>query len=127
MLKLDIAFTGHSLGGGLASAAAASTGQEADIYNAAGLNPSTVPNADTSQIDHYYVRGELLNTLQNNSPLPNAVGTQHVLEPATQPGWHQLTPVIPSPIPVINPFWLEHGVEIHEMEEVIQAIDNDQP
>lgn len=34
----DLIFTGHSLGGSLASAAAVSTGNEAYIYNAAGLS-----------------------------------------------------------------------------------------
>ncbi|WP_299574440.1 RHS repeat-associated core domain-containing protein [uncultured Shewanella sp.] len=38
----NIRFVGHSLGGGLASAAALVTGGNATVFNAAGLNPNTV-------------------------------------------------------------------------------------
>jgi hypothetical protein len=68
---LDFELAGHSLGGGLASAAAAVTGMPATTFNAAGLHPNTaaryagrhaLPVYDVSErINAYYVQGELLN------------------------------------------------------------------
>jgi len=39
----SVEFTGHSLGGGQAAAAALATGSHADTFNAAGLNPMSYP------------------------------------------------------------------------------------
>lgn len=81
--RLEI--TGHSLGGGLASAAVARINDprvRAATFNAAGLNPETVPSADmaqiATQIDAYQVDGEILTTLQGYTSAtgvsPKAVG-----------------------------------------------------
>jgi RHS repeat-associated protein len=59
---------GHSLGGGLASAASAATGAPAAIFNAAGVNPMTLRYAGYahqisnlgSNVVHYGVTGEVL-------------------------------------------------------------------
>lgn len=86
--KLDIA--GHSLGGGLASAAVASIGDpnvHGTTYNAAGVSPDTVPDADLAQvgkqIDVYQVDGEVLTTTQGYGSkvglTPEAIGTRHPL------------------------------------------------
>ena len=68
----DLKFTGHSLGGGLASAASAVTGLETTTFNAAGLNPQTVKRfmktdqmPETSQIDAFFVKGDLLSAVQD--------------------------------------------------------------
>ncbi len=75
MLKragLDFEITGHSLGGGMASAASAVTGMRAVTFNAAGLHPDTAPNFlkdkpgaqlfDTSEtVTTWQVHGEILN------------------------------------------------------------------
>lgn len=69
---LDFDVTGHSLGGGLASAAAAVSGMRAVTWNAAGLHPDTVarfarengnlPVYDTSStVTAWQVRGDVLN------------------------------------------------------------------
>ncbi|GGA50644.1 hypothetical protein [Dyella nitratireducens] len=68
---VDFELAGHSLGGGLASAASAVTGMPATTFNAAGLHPNTaaryagqhgLPVYDVSQrITAYQVQGELLN------------------------------------------------------------------
>lgn len=70
--------TGHSLGGGMASAASAVTGAETTTYNSAGLHANTAsefiartglgtPVADTSQsVTVYQVEGEILTTLQSS-------------------------------------------------------------
>jgi hypothetical protein len=65
--------TGHSLGGGLASAASAVTGAPATTFNSAGLHPETAPrfvqggqlfNNDTT-VNAYQVKGEVLTSVQN--------------------------------------------------------------
>lgn len=74
---LDFELTGHSLAGGMASAAAAVTGNRAITFNAAGLHPQTarrfgeqngLPVYDVShRITAYQVQGELLsNGVQDN-------------------------------------------------------------
>jgi hypothetical protein len=65
--------TGHSLGGGLASAASAVTGAQATTFNSAGLHPETAPrflegrpqfNTDAT-VNAYQVKGEVLTSVQN--------------------------------------------------------------
>jgi hypothetical protein len=65
--------TGHSLGGGLASAASAVTGAPATTFNSAGLHPETAPrfvqggqlfNTDAT-VNAYQVKGEVLTSVQN--------------------------------------------------------------
>lgn len=66
---------GHSLGGGMASAASAVTGVRATTFNAAGLHPATpsryakdngLPTFDTQHTVHtYQTTGEVLNDVQN--------------------------------------------------------------
>ncbi|QDI04828.1 DUF4150 domain-containing protein [Xanthomonas cerealis pv. cerealis] len=85
---------GHSLGGGLASAAARASGLPATTFNAAGLHPNTVARyggtVTDSAIEAYRVDGEVLTHVQeggfwDGGPLqsllgrsmPDAVGTPH--------------------------------------------------
>lgn len=69
--NVDIA--GHSLGGGLASAAGLSSGQPTWTFNAAGLNNGTVEKygaqriGDGSAISAYRVNGEMLTKIQEVS------------------------------------------------------------
>ncbi|WP_266160089.1 XVIPCD domain-containing protein [Dyella silvatica] len=75
---LDFELTGHSLAGGMASAASAVTGLPATTYNAAGLHPETAqrfaqqnPGVQVYDVSHrvtaYQVQGELLsNGVQDN-------------------------------------------------------------
>ena len=77
--KGNVVFTGHSLGGGLASAAMLATGAPGVTFNAAGLSDNTIrtlqgnPNevraamADNGQIRRYVVDGDLLTTAQQTS------------------------------------------------------------
>ena len=62
----QVSFTGHSLGGGLASAAAVSTGQPATTFNAAGLSHDTVTQPKPAAVDAYYVDGDVLSGAQDN-------------------------------------------------------------
>lgn len=97
----NVAFTGHSLGGGLASAASLATGVPGVTFNAAGLSDQTLeslgfnPNAvrddaaDSGQLRRYIVNGDPLNAAQQDVPLipilnmspPNAVGHELRIDP----------------------------------------------
>lgn len=73
---------GHSLGGGMASAASAVTGARATTFNAAGLHPDTparfakdngLPTFNPEQSVHtYQTSGEVLNDVQNGMQRLNA-------------------------------------------------------
>lgn len=74
---IDLSFTGHSLGGGLATAAALATGEEAIVFDAAGLSSSTIENLNldtenASAVTNFNVKGDFLsdhNGLMDNSTL----------------------------------------------------------
>lgn len=88
----NVVFTGHSLGGGLATAGALATGSAGVTFNAAGLSDDTLsdlgfsPNAarenvaDSGQVRRYIVETDPLNTVQQDVPglngTPDAVGTE---------------------------------------------------
>ena len=109
---VDATLTGHSLGGGLASAAAIASGLDADTFNAAGLHRDTIAEAGQlaaktgagrPDVDAYYVRGEALSLLQDGGDrvigpiilgpivgsqvdVPPAYGDRHVLDAVTPEG-----------------------------------------
>lgn len=114
-----VTITGHSLGGGLASAAALASGRGAQTFNAAGLSDETTRqagvirgDAPTPKIAAFYVRGEILSAIQDGgdrlagailggipgaifADAPEAYGTRIPLD-AKQPAgqhWFQDTPV----------------------------------
>nr|WP_230428708.1 phospholipase [Xanthomonas melonis] len=76
--NVDFELAGHSLGGGMASAASAVSGASATTFNAAGLHPATAPRFASSTpgvqlydthhtVVAYQVQGEMLNDgVQNN-------------------------------------------------------------
>jgi hypothetical protein len=95
--------TGHSLGGGLASAASVVAGIPADTFNAAGLNINTlrerdangipIPNTElyvgaigryfiaASFINAYYVDYDILSSVQDVIPeIPDAIGNRITMD-----------------------------------------------
>ena len=90
---LDLTFTGHSLVGGLASAASLVTGRNAVIFNPARVHSNTLKPyganfaAADSLITRYIVSGEILDSLQNNNfsglgaIMPDSVGKRINLYP----------------------------------------------
>jgi hypothetical protein len=78
----DLTMTGHSLGGGLASAAAVATNRPAVTFNAAGLNLLTQSRAFsyTSSTVTYSIEGEVLTSLQY-ATWWEAFGERRVLKP----------------------------------------------
>lgn len=85
----DVLIAGHSLGGGLATAASYETGLDAITFNAAGLrseykervigeieNGKVLEPKTPGRLRNHYIIGEFLTTLQNWTPLPSADGEQ---------------------------------------------------
>lgn len=93
---VDVHFVGHSMGGGLASAAQGGSGLTASTYNASGLHPETVARysqdashmaAEAAKIKALRVEGEVLTQTQESGALSllanQAVGIKHPLQAAT--------------------------------------------
>jgi len=94
--EASVHIVGHSLGGGLASAAQGGSGLTASTYNAAGLHPETVARysadlahdaADAGKIQAFRIEGEVLTHTQESkfgtSWVANqAVGQRNDLAPA---------------------------------------------
>ena len=79
-VKGNVNIAGHSLGGGLASAAATASGKETYTFNAAGLNNATISRYNggidnNPDITAYHVKSEILTELQTMlPPMPEAKG-----------------------------------------------------
>lgn len=83
-------FTGHSLGGGLASAAAYATGANAMTMNAAGLHSRYRNAGFKPSINAYYSHTDILSLLQDLTPLPNSAGRRINVQMG---GYHQICPI----------------------------------
>ena len=81
----QLTIAGHSLGGGLATAAGAATGSKTYAFCPAGVHPNTykkygVQNPDTSKVHTYYSNKDFLNMASNNlSLMPKAAGERIML------------------------------------------------
>jgi hypothetical protein len=126
----DLAITGHSLGGGLAAAAALAADVPAVTFNAAGVNDRTLSRigldpdaareeAENGLIRRYAVRNEILTDLQERTPImrslmPDAPGHKiELADPDPLSFWQKLNPVKS----------VKHGVEIHYIDAVIKAME----
>ncbi|MGL6196875.1 MAG: hypothetical protein ACRC2T_18840 [Thermoguttaceae bacterium] len=70
-----VVFVGHSLGGGIATVAAALNGTEAVVFNPPGIHTNSIPHINLKtetfpQIRRFVVRGEILNLI-NHIPFRN--------------------------------------------------------
>ncbi|MDE0451524.1 MAG: Ig-like domain-containing protein [Gammaproteobacteria bacterium] len=92
-LRGNVTFVGHSLGGGLASAARfAIAGSRAITFNAAGLH-SRYRTDEPGEIRAHHIRGDPLSVVQDLVPfLPEAAGTR-----------------IEHPYQYNGPFWERHS------------------
>jgi hypothetical protein len=118
----NVTITGHSLGGGLASAAAIASGRDAATFNAAGLSDRTIQDAQaihdragvsrTAGVAAFYVKGEILSAIQDGgdhligalfggptlaavADAPEAYGTRIALDAVRPEGkaWYQNNPI----------------------------------
>ena len=140
---LDIETTGHSLGGGLASAATVVTGTKGYTFNAAGLHTNTVkrPPYEVSRaamqeqgalIDAYRSTSDPLNNAQKASlvtrgvVLPKALGVPHLVAPAAkrQHAWGEL--VKGNPLKAATAMALHgHGVSPQMVDHIEAEKDVD--
>lgn len=142
----DLVLTGTSLGGGLASMASLATDTAAVTFNASGLNDRTIERlapegrvdtlkqmADNGLVRQYSVEGEILTSLQDATPMPDAVGHRIELED-------------PAPLESPDIHWYDwlsgkaeyleakhavdkvvHAKDLHMIEAVIQSMDEAPP
>lgn len=73
-------FVGHSLGGGLASAAAVAVGGDATTFNASGLHENTIwaGKGLKGNVVALHVKGEILHNVQSTTQAPEAYGTRKI-------------------------------------------------
>jgi RHS repeat-associated protein len=114
-----ISFTGHSLGGGLASANALAVGGKAVTFNAAGLSDATKSSlgiaGNSANISAYVVQGEILDFSQSAIGL-RAEGNINML-PATY------APSIPG-VGIDNVVRLSQRIKNHSMSVVRKKMGN---
>jgi hypothetical protein len=133
----DAGLVGHSLGGGLASAAQGGSGLLASTYNAAGLNSSTVAKystdlshmaADPSSITAIRVEGEILTKTQESlfgskglSLLASsAVGTKRDIAPVHDPAYLDALKADGKAAPGDD-----YSTYLHGMDEVIGSMEKE--
>jgi len=148
-ISTKVEFTGHSLGGGLASAQAIATKIPAVTFNAAGLHPSTVSSDGrdlmrqaSSLVRAYYVEGEILSAIQDKSPIALASAatmTSPVIGVATYAVLSQLPPatglriaIAPTSAPVMRNSVMVPGdayraspvtsLDLHGMSNVLNSM-----
>lgn len=129
----DVEMTGHSLGGGLAAAAASASGRHADTFNAAGLHDRTLAQAAgiaagagraPGSVDNYRVPGEILTFVQEGGDrlaggiLAGPLGALLADAPPAHGRQHDLDLVVPDD----KNFLERHSrLDRHGMEWVIAA------
>lgn len=129
----DVEMTGHSLGGGLASAAALASGRHADTFNAAGLHDRTIAQANAiargagqgaGAADNYRVPGEILTFVQEGGDrvlgglLGGVIGAIVVDAPPAFGRQHELALVVPEG----KGFFAEHSrIDRHGMDWVLAS------
>nr|ABY56067.1 phospholipase A1 [uncultured bacterium pFosPlaG] len=95
---MQLSFTGHSLGGGLATASALATGREAMAFDAAGLSQGTINNLGldirhASKITNFNVKGDWLSD-HNKQMDDTTLGSE-------------LAGIVPETKQYGNTYWLE--------------------
>jgi Protein of unknown function (DUF2974) len=131
---VPVMMTGHSLGGGLASAAAIASGRDASTFNAAGLSSATIANANKTRTDAgigratevqaFYVRGEVLSAIQDGGDraigqiFGGAIGRAIVDAPSAYGTRISLAPVRPAG----TPWYGDNPVARHGMNWVQSSL-----
>lgn len=130
--ETNVTFTGHSLGGGLASAAALAGGADATTFNAAGLSDATLQRAEgirnasgrtIPDIRAYFVRGEVLSALQDGGDrVAGALlfGPLGALVDAPEASGHRVA--LDAVRPEGKSFWNLNPVDMHGMDWVISSL-----
>lgn len=130
----NVAFVGHSLGGGLAAVAMARTTEDGKpgvpgmTFNAAGLTNATMREngldpaavkreAENGMIRNYQVKGEILTHVQEKNLLTSGLAANAI--------GHDMPLPDPNPLTGIHKFnpkeRVEHRIELHLMDAVLDA------
>ena len=92
-----ISFTGHSLGGGLASANALAAEGKAVTFNAAGLSDATKKNnnlnGNVANINAFIVKGEILDWEARTTPGLSRAEGKKIIMPSAYTNWNQINRV----------------------------------
>ncbi|WP_281645170.1 RHS repeat-associated core domain-containing protein [Parendozoicomonas sp. Alg238-R29] len=114
-----LSFAGHSLGGGLATVASLATDIRAIVFNPASVSDSVLNRMDLSDenvdklVDVYFISGELVTFLQDNTFVKDAGGRRFALEPANKRSTLSY---------VLNPILLvADSLERHKLESVFHS------
>lgn len=90
----NVSFTGHSLGGGIAAASAAVTGNSATVFNSTAVHANTVGRYGAAlsgaPVRHYYSSFDVLQPLNDLTPFARVPGQQIPLGAA---GLHRMAGV----------------------------------
>ena len=120
---LSFTYTGHSLGGGLATAAVAAGFGEAVVFNPSGFTSQSASNLSVSHTraeQHttiFSVQGEILRLLQVVGALEDPPGTMYTMD-APRGSW-----TLSNPHPFqVSAALLSASTELHSMDAVIQSI-----
>lgn len=129
----NVEYVGHSLGGGLASVAAAMNGSPATTFNAAGLHDNTLLRTgivpDSGSTEAYYVEGDILSALQDNAfgLAPKGAGERIPLSPTDSVTWGDVkagavTGVVAGPLFGVVAGAGARGVRLHGMDSLQAAL-----
>ena len=134
----NIQLTGHSLGGGLASAGAGVTGAPTWTFNSAGLHPNTVERAGGNLAtanrvtQTWHVAGEVLTGVQTYGDIATkgagALLGNAIAGPAGGLAGALLMPGVPDAVGkmhVLNPILAGNTLDKHGIEHVIEAIESE--
>ena len=127
----NLAITGHSQGGGLATVGSLATGVPAVTFDASGIHPNTLDRigiadpqqardiAEGGQIRAYSLQSDLLTQAQESGPIgllaPDALGTKIVVAPAAHDQNAMFTNYGPGELDNLTPqqlAWINAGVEV---------------
>lgn len=129
----NLVLTGHSLGGGVASYGAVSTGATAVTFNAAGLSDANLESAGldwqqgrehvarTGQVRAYHVDSDILtNTQTSFDDVPDAIGAPiTIANPVDKPtGWAWVVP------PFGAGLHGAHAADMHTMSSVLSGMQH---
>ena len=125
--ETSISFTGHSLGGALASAGAYSTDNEAITFNAEGIHPLTLGEMSLDQqreakITAYYIKGEVVSSFQDAMNY----GYRHLF--GAQKNWWNVNPWVPDAIGTrigIQGLGWGSSIEQHKISSICRALSTE--
>lgn len=122
-------FVGHSLGGGLASAAAVAVDGNATTFNAAGLHANTIAAGGRANgnVTALHVKGEALTALQESTPAPDAFGNRKIgLDPPFNLTRDLLAQGLGAALLGIKGVWAAEAIRsglLHKMGNVVDSLD----